>query len=191
MNITVGIDEAGRGCWAGPLVASAVILDHETITGITDSKKISAKRRTELAEIIQQRAVAVGVGIVTNDEVDRVGLTAAVRLAMTRSMEKISVNYDQIIIDGNYNFLSDNPKSTTLIKADSVIPCVGAASIVAKTARDRIMHEAASEFPEYGFDSHVGYGTKNHLEKLQLHGPCRLHRLSYKPLQTLVRTNNV
>lgn len=191
MKITVGIDEAGRGCWAGPLVAAAVILKPGSIEGMTDSKKLSASRRTAFSEIIRNEAVDIGVGVVSAEEVDNVGLTDAVRLAMNRAVQGITVDYDLIIIDGNYNYLADNGKSMTLVKADSKIPSVSAASIIAKTTRDKMMLDAVKEFPEYGFEKHVGYGTKLHLARLKMHGPCRLHRASYRPIRSLARDYDV
>jgi ribonuclease HII len=182
--VTVGIDEVGRGCWAGPLVAGAVILT-TPIVGLKDSKKLMKKQREKLAAEIQINALAVGLGWVSPAEIDDIGLTASVRLAMGRALEKITTKYDEIIIDGSFNFLSGDPRSKAVIKADDSIAAVSAASIVAKVARDQWMHEASATFPGYGFDQHVGYGTKLHLEKLKVHGICSLHRLSYKPVRAI------
>lgn len=184
--VIVGIDEVGRGCWAGPVVAGAVILD-EPIKGLTDSKLLSKKRREVLVLEIKLQAVAIGLGWVSAQEVDTLGLTAAVRLAMQRAMEQITTPYDEIIVDGNLNFLVDNLKARAIIKADLSVPSVSAASILAKVARDQYMAEAAGEYPQYGFDKHVGYGTAFHHEKLKLHGVCELHRLSFKPIQALAQ----
>lgn len=181
----VGIDEVGRGCWAGPLVAGAVLLD-EPIVGLQDSKVLNRLCRVTLAEHIHEKARAVGLGWVSPVEVDENGLTVAVSLAMQRAVDAVTIEYDQIIIDGNYNFLKGNPKAVTLVKADALVPAVSAASIVAKVARDEYMAEAAKRYPEYGFEKHVGYGTALHLASLKLHGTCALHRLSYKPIQALL-----
>ena len=185
-RVTVGIDEVGRGCWAGPLVAGAVILA-DAINGLKDSKKIPKKQREIMAPLIQKQALSVGLGWVTAKEVDEIGLTAAVRLAMQRALDQITENYDEIIIDGNLNFFADNPKARAVIKADASVPAVSAASIVAKVARDKYMAEIAAEYPGYGFERHVGYGTALHLEKLKLHGVSDLHRRSFKPVSALIQ----
>ena len=182
--VIVGIDEVGRGCWAGPLVAGAVVLN-QSIPGLNDSKLLSKKQREKYAIEIELQAPAYGLGWVAPAELDQLGLTEAVRLAMRRALEQINVTYDTIIIDGNYNFLADNPKSQAIIKADATVPAVSAASIMAKVARDEYMAKSAVDYPNYGFDKHVGYGTALHLENLILHGPCVLHRRSFKPIQQL------
>lgn len=182
---TVGIDEVGRGCWAGPVVAGAVILN-KPIKGLKDSKKLTKKQRELLAIEIRENAI-VGLGWVAATEVDELGLTEAVRLAMQRAIDHITASYDEIIIDGNLNFLQENPKARAVIKADDSVPAVSAASIVAKVARDNYMAEVATEYPDYGFPSHVGYGTALHLERLKLHGVSDLHRLSFKPIRALVQ----
>ncbi len=183
--IVVGIDEVGRGCWAGPLVAGAVILSKE-IPGLKDSKLLSKKRRETLAELITINSNTIGIGWVDAIEIDKIGLTKATALAMQRALDKIKVGYDQIIIDGSLNYLSANPKATALIKADNIVPCVSAASIIAKVARDDYMSAMALEYPNYGFEKHVGYGTKVHLEKLKLYGLSKLHRKSFRPIANLM-----
>ena len=181
----VGIDEVGRGCWAGPVVAGAVILARP-IAGLTDSKLLTAKKRESLANDIKIEAVAYGLGWVAPSEVDEIGLTEAVRLAMQRAMAEIDIEYDEIIIDGNYNFFPNEPKAKAIIKADLTIPEVSAASILAKVARDQYMAEAALRYPNYAFEKHVGYGTAAHVAALKLYGVCDLHRLSYKPIKALM-----
>ncbi len=181
MDLVVGIDEVGRGCWAGPLVAGAVLLN-QPIPGLKDSKKLSAKRRQELAEVIKQTAT-YGLGWVTPSEVDNLGLTAAVALAMERAIKQIHGTYDSIIIDGDYNFLPNYSSASTLVKADDLIPAVSAASILAKVARDYYMALASKKYPGYGFEKHVGYGTKQHSLALAELGVTPLHRKSYKPIK--------
>jgi ribonuclease HII len=181
----VGIDEVGRGCWAGPLVAGAVLLAHP-IPGLKDSKKLSKTQRERLDATIRVEAIAWGLGWVTPKEVDSLGLTLAVKIAMQRALDQITADYDEVIIDGNLNFLSENPKTRALIKADDQIPAVSAASIVAKVARDQFMAESAKTYPGYGFEAHVGYGTAAHLAALQTLGICELHRLSFKPIAQLI-----
>jgi ribonuclease HII len=183
--ITVGIDEVGRGCWAGPLVAGAVIL-REPIAGLKDSKKLSKKQREKLAAEIQLQGAAIGLGWVQPAELDEIGLTAAVKLAMERALSQITLEYDELIIDGNLNFFPDNPKAKAVIKADDSVPSVSAASIIAKVARDNYMTEIAEKYPNYSFEKHVGYGTALHLERLKLHGVSDQHRRSFKPIQRLV-----
>ncbi len=184
--VTVGIDEVGRGCWAGPLVAGAVVLG-QSIAGLRDSKKLTKKQREKLAAIIEIQAMALGLGWVKPAEIDEIGLTAAVKLAMQRALEQIPVDYDEIIIDGNINFLPDNSKTKAVVRADDSVPAVSAASIVAKVERDKYMAEIAEKYPDYGFDRHVGYGTALHLERLKLHGVSDLHRRSFKPIQALLQ----
>lgn len=183
--ITVGLDEVGRGCWAGPLVAGAVILK-TPITGLRDSKRLSKAQRERLSATIQVEAAAASLGWVTPEEVDSLGLTEAVRLAMRRALDQITLPYEELIIDGNLNFFPDNPKARAIIKADDSVPTVSAASILAKVARDRYMAEIAPRYPDYGFDKHVGYGTALHLERLKLHGVSDLHRRSFKPVRALI-----
>lgn len=157
------------------------------IPGLTDSKLLSKRQRTVLSEQILAQAAAVGLGWVSSREVDALGLTAAVRLAMQRAVEQIEVAYEEIIIDGNYNFLADNGRARALVRADATVPAVSAASIVAKVARDTWMcTQAAKDFPGYGFEKHVGYGTKLHRDMLLQNGVCALHRLSYKPIQRIL-----
>jgi ribonuclease HII len=184
--VTVGNDEVGRGCWAGPLVAGAVILN-VSIDGLKDSKQLTKLQRGKLSQIIADEAAAVGLGWVWPQEIDAVGLTEAVRLAMQRALAEITLEHDAIIIDGSFNFLQNNPKSLAVIKADNSIPAVSAASIVAKVARDNFMHEVAVKYPEYGFDKHVGYGTSLHQQMLKLYGISDIHRKSFRPIQALLQ----
>lgn len=188
--IIVGIDEVGRGCWAGPLVAGAVILI-EPVSGLRDSKKLSARQRSKLAAMLEASNCVRGLGWVWPDEIDAQGLTWAVREAMIRAIDQLNVPYDKIIIDGNYNFLADNPLSTAVIQADEIVPAVSAASILAKVARDTYMiTELHTQFPQYHFDRHVGYGTKLHRIALEQYGAIDAHRKSYKPIKEIVGLQN-
>lgn len=186
----LGIDEVGRGPWAGPLVVGAVVLPEvSAIQGLTDSKKLSAKKRTELDVLIRKEALGWGLGWVHADELDTVGLSAALRLATIRAVEAVSAPYHEIIIDGTINFLKETNKGryvTTLAKADLLIPAVSAASIIAKVARDTYMEEQDVLYPEYGFASHVGYGTAKHQQALLQHGVHSLHRKSFAPIKKLL-----
>ncbi len=181
----LGIDEVGRGPWAGPLVVGAVVLGGATIEGLTDSKKLSKKRREELDIIIREQADGFGLGWVTAEEIDSIGLSAALNLATIRAVEQIQASYHEIIIDGTINFLRDTAKGryvTTLKKADLLVPSVSAASIIAKVARDDYMAAQDQLYPGYGFSSHVGYGTAAHIAAIKQHGVTPLHRLSFAPL---------
>lgn len=181
----LGIDEVGRGCWAGPLVAGAVILA-APIAGLRDSKQLTKLRRTFLAAEIKNHALAWSLGWVSAEEVDAMGLTDAVRLAYLRAISGISPRIDKIVIDGAYNFLSSDKRATAVVKADQTVPCVSAASIIAKVDRDAYMEEAARRYPDYGFERHVGYGTRAHQLSLESIGPCVLHRRSFRPVQKVV-----
>ena len=184
--VIVGVDEVGRGCWAGPLVAGAVILNGP-INGLKDSKKLSKKQRESLAAEIQLQAMAIGLGWVQSAEIDEIGLTAAVKLAMERALQQIRIDYDELIIDGNFNFFPENAKAKAVIKADDSVPSVSAASIVAKVARDKYMYELAGDYMNYQFAKHVGYGTALHLELLKKFGVSDMHRRSFKPVAALVQ----
>jgi ribonuclease HII len=181
----VGIDEVGRGCWAGPLVAGAVLL-RQPIDGLRDSKKLSKRQRERLTAAIYASGAAVGLGWVAPAEIDSVGLTQAVRLAMERALEQLAAPYDEVIIDGNLNFLAHLPRTRALIKADDSVPAVSAASIVAKVARDDYMTGLAVQYPGYGFEAHVGYGTAAHRAALATLGVSDQHRQSYKPIRALL-----
>jgi ribonuclease HII len=189
MTRVVGIDEAGRGCWAGPLVAAAVRL-REPIAGLDDSKRLNRRQREHLAVEIRQKA-DYGIGWVSAKEIDEIGLTKATANAMSEALAQIDAPYDKVIIDGIYNYLPSVERVETLAKADSLIPEVSAASLIAKVARDKYMHAIAKDYPNYQFERHVGYGTALHHEQLKLHGVCDLHRLSYKPLQALIKVADV
>lgn len=181
----LGIDEVGRGPWAGPLVVGAVVLGDTQIDGLTDSKKLSKKRRAELDVLIRQHAAGFGLGWVHADEIDSIGLSAALHLATRRAVEQIATPYHEIIIDGTINLLADTSKGKfvqTLPKADLLIPSVSAASIIAKVARDTFMEEQDAVYAGYNFASHVGYGTAAHRAAIDTLGVTPLHRLSFAPL---------
>ena len=180
----LGIDEAGRGPWAGPLVVGAVVLGCE-IEGLNDSKKLKKKRREELEGEILAQAQAVAIGWVSAAELDELGMSEALRLATRRAVEQIHVPYHEIIIDGTVNFLKDTTRGryvTTLPKADALVPSVSAASIIAKVARDRYMAELDSMYPGYGFTRHAGYGVAKHRAAIEQLGVTPEHRLSFAPL---------
>lgn len=180
----IGIDEVGRGCWAGPLVAAAVGLpDEHGILGLNDSKKLSAKKRLQLTSDIRNVTEIIGIGWVWPREINKMGLTESVKLAMQRAVDELNLTEHLIIIDGNINYLSHLPNTEAIIKADGLIPAVSAASIIAKVARDTYMIQIASKYPQYSFEKHVGYGTKNHMDALAKHGVTAIHRINYKPIK--------
>lgn len=182
----LGIDEVGRGPWAGPLVVGAVVLGGVIIEGLTDSKKLSKKRREQLDIEIRENAQGFGIGWVEASEIDDIGLSAALVLATKRAVEQINVSYHEIIIDGTVNFLADTSKEKyvkTIKKADLLIPSVSAASIIAKVARDNFMASQDEIFPGYNFKNHVGYGTIAHIAAIDELGVTPLHRLSFAPLK--------
>jgi len=186
----LGIDEVGRGPWAGPLVVGAVVLPEPcTIEELNDSKKLSDKKRRELDVRIREQALGWGLGWVFSDELDEVGLAEALRRATIRAVEAVNAPYHEIIIDGTINFLKETNKGryvTTLPKADALIPAVSAASIIAKVARDTYMTKQDAQYPAYGFSRHVGYGTAQHREALAAHGVTPLHRRSFAPIAKLI-----
>lgn len=185
----LGIDEVGRGPWAGPLVVGAVVLGDATIEGLTDSKKLSAKRREQLDILIREQAAGWGLGWVHAEELDRLGLAESLRVATIRAVEAVKAPYHEIIIDGTINFLKETVKGkyvTTLTKADLLIPSVSAASIVAKVARDAYMSQQDQVYPGYGFAKHVGYGTALHRHAIDKLGITPLHRTSFAPIAKMV-----
>ena len=196
----LGIDEVGRGPWAGPLVIGAVVLPKDEagnypswVAPLTDSKKLSEKKREAYSEIILQNALATGLGWVTSQEIDQLGLSASLKLATRRAVKAVQsqkVPFTEIIIDGTINFLAGTSLErhvTNLKKADLLIKEVSAASIIAKVARDHYMKDLAKKYPEYGFEKHVGYGTKLHSEMLAKYGPCPEHRSTFKPIENRIK----
>ena len=188
----LGIDEVGRGPWAGPLVVGAVILGGAEIDGLDDSKKLTKKRRQTLDALIRQQAAAWALGWVSAQELDDIGMSEALRLATRRAVEQIQAQcrqqnlaFSEIIIDGKANFLRGTALekfAMTMPKADGLIPSVSAASIVAKVARDQFMAEQDAVYPDYGFKSNAGYGVAKHRVAIERLGVTPLHRLSFAPL---------
>ncbi len=175
-----GVDEAGRGPLAGPVIAAAVILCEGGIAGLDDSKKLSAKRRAELEGLILTRCI-VGIGMASVEEIDRINILQATFLAMTRAVEALPQAPAHVLVDGNRL-----PKwaysAEAIIGGDALHPCISAASIIAKEHRDRIMVAADSEYPGYGWASNKGYGAAVHMAALREKGPTPLHRRSFAPV---------
>ena len=186
--VVAGIDEAGRGPLAGPVSAAAVVLpDGFELEGLNDSKKLSPKRRDVLFEALTTRDDVVwAVSVVDAEEIDRVNILRASHIAMASSFADLQPAADAALIDGLPVPVRDFPSpQMALVKGDSRSLSIAAASIIAKVWRDRIMVEFDREFPEYGFQSHKGYGTKQHLAALESHGPCPIHRRSFRPVAQL------
>ncbi|MDR3569878.1 MAG: ribonuclease HII [Syntrophobacteraceae bacterium] len=178
--LVCGIDEAGRGPLAGPVVAGAVILPKSVrLSGITDSKKLTPQQREDFFEKIQARALAIGIGVVENGEIDRINILQATFRAMAGAVSQLPLAPDFLLIDGPYKLpVSIGQKG--IVRGDSQSISIAAASIIAKVYRDRLMCRFHEEFPQYGFDTHKGYGTARHYEALQKFGPCPLHRVTFR-----------
>ena len=179
LNVICGVDEAGRGPLAGPVCAAAVILpEHLQIPGLNDSKKLTDKKRRELFPVIQQQAIAYGIGLASEAEIDEINILQATFLAMRRALGQLTVLPEIALIDGNRETDFGLPVKT-VVKGDSLSANIAAASVLAKVTRDNIMVELAQQYPEYGFEIHKGYGTKAHYEALRTYGPSPIHRRSF------------
>ena len=176
-----GVDEVGRGCLAGAVVAAACILDlsKPLPEGLDDSKKISEKRREAITEQLKESAVAFSIAQVEADEIDRINILQATRKAMRLAIEKLTPSADFLLIDA-VQLKEINLPQKAIIKGDAISASIAAASILAKTYRDNLMREMCKIYPQYGFSKHVGYGTKAHFEALRKHGACPIHRKSFK-----------
>jgi len=181
-----GVDEAGRGPWAGPVSAGAVILDSDRIPkGLNDSKKLTARARAALELEIQEAAIAWGVGLASVEEIDGSNILKATGLAMRRAVEALAVTPAFALVDGNYRFDLPCPLQT-VVKGDALSCSIAAASILAKEARDRIMVEMDAVHPGYGFAGHKGYHAAVHVAALQRLGPSPIHRMSWAPIKALL-----
>ncbi len=180
-SAVAGVDEVGRGPLAGPVVCAAVILpleEEKRIAGIDDSKKLSAKKRELLASQIRETARAFAICEVGAEEIDRINILQATRLCMKRAVESLGVSPDMVLTDGNMTLELSCPQKS-IVKGDALVCSIGAASILAKVYRDELMREYAKEFPEYGFEKHVGYGTAAHIQAIREYGICRIHRKTF------------
>jgi ribonuclease HII len=181
-----GVDEAGRGPWAGPVYAAAVILDHKRVPdGLDDSKKLSAKARDRLEAEIKDRALAWSVASASVEEIAELNILHATGLAMRRAVESLTVRAAFALVDGNYPFILPCPIKT-VIGGDGISASIAAASILAKTARDRLMQEMDQLYPGYGFAAHKGYHAPIHVDALNRLGPCPIHRLSWAPVRLVL-----
>jgi ribonuclease HII len=185
-GLIAGVDEAGRGPLAGPVVAAAVILDRDDCPqGLNDSKQLSASRRAVLEGEIKARAVCWGIGIASVEEIDEINILWATMLAMTRAVEALPRDCAHVLVDGNRCPRWRWP-STAIVEGDARCLSIAAASILAKEERDRMMIAAAAEHPHYGWETNKGYGSARHLAALREHGPSPLHRRSFAPVAQLV-----
>lgn len=181
-----GVDEVGRGCLAGPVVVAAVILDpNRPIKGLRDSKKLSAKKRDELAQEIKEKALAWSVAAMGPEVIDKINILQATLEAMKAAVEKLPVEPDFVQVDGNklpkWKWLSE-----AIVKGDDKVEWISAASIIAKTTRDAYMCKIAKLYPQYGFEHHVGYGTAEHLKALKAYGPTPIHRKTFAPVREVI-----
>lgn len=186
LRLTCGVDEAGRGPWAGPVTAAAVILDPKRpIPGLTDSKKLSEAARDRLAPLIRENALAFAVAEASPEEIDRLNIREATFLAMTRAIAALARAPAEILIDGNALPKNLPAPASAIIKGDLTEPAISAASILAKTHRDAQMKAFCAAHPGYGFSQHKGYGTDAHAEALARLGPCEIHRMSFAPVRSV------
>ncbi len=191
-GLSVGVDEAGRGPWAGPVVAGAVLfknknLPNELICGLDDSKKLSAKKREKLYEMLFNEQnngnLEIGIGQASAREIDELNILQATFVAMKRAVSQIKTEHNAVLVDGNQNPKCFNCQTQTCIGGDAKSLSIAAASIVAKVYRDRLMKQLAEKYPYYAFEKNAGYGTKAHVEGLKAYGITPEHRLSYKPVK--------
>lgn len=182
-ELIAGIDEAGRGPWAGPVVAAAVIFPPDiALEGLRDSKKLSPKRREKLFTKITGSALAVGIGVVGHETIDSVNILRAAHIAMKEALDSLSAPPELVLVDGR-PVPSLGRDHIAIVRGDGKSASIAAASIIAKVTRDRIMERMASDFPQYGFERHKGYGTKEHFEALMRFGPCPFHRKTFRPVR--------
>jgi len=188
LKLIAGIDEAGRGPWAGPVVSAVVVLNEKNIPdGLNDSKKISEKKRLSLYSSIYNFH-SVGVGISSIEEIDRMNVLQATFLSMNRAVEDLNPQPEYILVDGNLD-PGLNFKTKCIIKGDSISISIAAASVIAKVTRDNLMLKLDKEFPNYNWKKNKGYGTAEHRNALELHGPCKYHRKSFSPINKMLGVN--
>lgn len=186
-GLVAGVDEAGRGPLAGPVVAAAVILDaRNPIAGLADSKKLTALRREKLYDEIHAKALCCSIALASVEEIDRLNILQATLLAMKRAVEGLRLKPGKVLVDGN-RLPTLAIRAEAIVKGDALVPAISAASILAKVYRDRWCVEFDLQYPQYGFAGHKGYGTAEHLAALRLHGACPQHRRSFAPVAGVLR----
>lgn len=186
-GLMAGVDEAGRGPLAGPVLAAAVILDDlHPIAGLNDSKKLTAKRREKLFDEIKAKALCFSIAEASVQEIDEINILQATLLAMKRAVEGLRLKPVKVLVDGN-RLPAIDIRAEAIVQGDALVPAISAASILAKVHRDRLCEQMHAQYPQYGFDQHKGYGTAVHLAALQAHGPTECHRLTFAPVARSVR----
>jgi ribonuclease HII len=186
-GLIAGVDEAGRGPLAGPVVAAAVILDDlNPIKGLADSKKLTALRREQLYDEIRAKALCCSIALATAEEIDSLNILQATMLAMKRAVEGLRLKPNKVLVDGN-RLPTLVVLAEAIVKGDALVPCISAASILAKVYRDHWCADYHLEYPQYGFAGHKGYGTVAHLAALEEHGACPQHRRSFAPVTKVIR----
>jgi ribonuclease HII len=186
-GLIAGVDEAGRGPLAGPVVAAAVILDDQRpIQGLADSKVLTARRREQLYDEIRAKALCCSIAQASVEEIDEINILQATMLAMRRAVEGLRLKPTKVLVDGNRLPVLDM-LAEAIVKGDSKVPAISAASILAKVTRDRWCAELDAQYPQYGFAGHKGYGTAEHLQALQMHGACPEHRKSFSPVAKVLQ----
>ncbi len=186
-GLMAGVDEAGRGPLAGPVVAAAVILDDlHPIAGLNDSKKLTAKRREKLFDEIKAKALCFSIAEASVQEIDAINILQATLLAMKRAVEGLRLKPVKVLVDGN-RLPAIDIRAEAIVQGDALVLAISAASILAKVHRDRLCEQMHAQYPQYGFDQHKGYGTAVHLAALQAHGPADCHRLTFAPVARSVR----
>jgi ribonuclease HII len=195
-SLIAGVDEAGRGPLAGPVVAAVVVLKPEILAdpakleklkGIKDSKKLTAKKREEIFDIIKAEFFEVGVGVCDHNTIDRINILQATFLAMKMALGNLKIKPEIILVDGKFPIPNLSLRQEAIIDGDSSIFCISAASIIAKVTHDRIIDKLAEQYPQYGFINHKGYGTKEHLVALKKYGPSPIHRKTFGPVKKLLK----
>lgn len=191
-QLVAGVDEAGRGPLAGPVVAACVVIDanfkiDDELKLVADSKKLSAKNREKLFTVIKEKALSVEISVVGHETIDKINILQASLFAMKKSIEACKNKPDYVLIDGNQKIPGLMTKQQTIISGDAKVFCIAAASIIAKVSRDFLMLQEDKKYPEYQFAKHKGYGTKLHLEALEKYGPCPIHRQSFAPVKKLLQ----
>lgn len=188
-----GLDEAGRGPLAGPVVAACVVIDKNfkidspELEMVADSKKLSAKKREKLFSVIKEKALSVTISVISNESIDQINILRASLLAMKKAIFKSKHLPDIVLVDGNQKIANLDIKQETIIDGDAKVWLIAAASIIAKVSRDFLMTEADALYPDYGFAKHKGYGTTYHREQIMKLGPCPIHRKSFEPIKSLIK----
>ena len=186
-NLVAGIDEAGRGPLAGPVVAACVVFDKSFVVPkkletVKDSKKLTPKKREELFNVLQEHCLEIGIGICDNNTIDRINILQAAFLAMKKAVGVLKNKPDFLLIDGGFKLPNSTFNQKNIVKGDNLVFSIAAASIIAKVTRDHIMEEYDKKYPQYEFIKHKGYGTKVHIENIKKYGPCPIHRMSFNPV---------